>query len=41
LTLTLAPSVDLEGLDKMWLDLVADRGIDAKAALEAFRKYQK
>jgi len=31
----------MKGLDKMWLESVADRGVDAKAALEAFRNYQK
>ena len=31
----------MKGLDKMWLESVADRGVDAKAALEALRNYQK
>jgi len=31
----------MQGLDKMWIDSVADRGIDAQAALDAFRNYQK
>lgn len=30
----------MKGLDQMWIDSVADRGVDAKAALEAFRSYQ-
>lgn len=28
-----------EGIDQFWIDSVADRGVDANAALAAFRKY--
>ncbi len=31
----------MKGLDAEWIESVADRGVDAKAALEAFRNYQK
>jgi len=31
----------MKGLDAKWIESVADRGVDAKAALEAFRNYQK
>jgi hypothetical protein len=31
----------MKGLDAEWIESVADRGVDAKAALEAFRRYQK
>ena len=31
----------MKGLDAQWIESVADRGVDAKAALEAFRNYQQ
>ena len=30
----------MKGLDQMWVESVADRGVDAEAALAAFRNYQ-
>jgi len=30
----------MRGLDKTWIESVADRGVDAQAALDAFRSYQ-
>jgi len=30
----------MKGLDKTWIESVADRGVDAEAALAAFRSYQ-
>ncbi|QJD71425.1 TRAP transporter substrate-binding protein [Marinobacterium sp. LSUCC0821] len=31
----------MKGLDQKWMESVSDRGVDAKAALAAFRNYQK